>query len=78
MPPLVALLRNAGEQAQGYAVATLCLLADIGEGKKAIFMALGVEPLLECAKVVERAWLRSQAVEVRRVGERAPTMGSTG
>lgn len=63
VPPLVALLRNAGE-AQGYATATLALLAEIGEGKKHIFTSLGVEPLLEIAKDVEKTWLRSQAVEV--------------
>lgn len=61
--PLVNLLRNSGD-AQGYAVAALSLLAEIGEGKKHIFMSHGVEPLLDIAKSSERAWLRGQAVDV--------------
>jgi len=63
VPHLVALLRNAGE-AQGYAVAALSQLAETGEGKKNIFMSHGVEPLLDIASSAERAWLRSQAVDV--------------
>ena len=63
VPALVALLRTLGD-AQGYATATLNNVAEIGDGKKAIFMALGVEPLLEIARGADRAWLRNQAVEV--------------
>ena len=63
VPPLVNLLK-ASADAQGYAVAALSLLAEIGEGKKQIFISQGVEHLLEIAKGAERAWLRSTAVDV--------------
>ena len=61
--PLVGLLKQPGE-AQSYAVATLSMLAEIGESRKQIFGCNGVEPLMEIAKSAAGAWLRGQAVEV--------------
>lgn len=63
IPPLVELLKNAGE-AQSYALATLCMLAQLTEVRKYIFTSNGVEPLMEIAKTATGSWLRGQAVEV--------------
>ena len=63
--PLVALLREEAGEAQGYAAATLCGLAQIEEARDEIVRSAGVEPLV--ALTGGAGWLKAQAEEILRL-----------